>query len=775
MSESTKAVFLSYASQDAGVALRICEALRAAGVEVWFDQSELRGGDAWDQKIRRQIRECALFVPVISVNTQARAEGYFRLEWHLAEQRSHLIARGRPFIVPVAIDQTNDTDALVPDAFLAVQWMRVSGGEVSAAFCDRVKKLLGSDESVGRDRRIPPPPATAGSGDPALQKRSASRRSSLPRLLLGGLAILVAGAVAYLVLKPRRSPEEIAKIITEAQALAEKTAARAMSATKPAASPAPSSPAVSASKPLSELADALPKGAKPLADQKSADGGQASSAVPSSLSPPGLRSLGEAGTPSTLPVPDSKSVAVLAFANLSDDKENEYFSDGISEELLTVLQKIPGLHVAARTSAFSFKGKNVTAQEIGQKLGVANLVEGSVRKAGNSVRISARLSRADTGEQLWSDSYTRDLKDVFAVQSEIALTILEQLRGQLGGGTGDAAAKAAILAQVQAAEKGGTKNTEAHQQYLRGKFFSNQFSQENFARAAEHFHQAVELDPSFALAWAALARTSALQAEYGNSLKDFTEGIEQARKATDRALALEPNLAEGLSARMEIQTGYDFDWRGARESVRQALALAPADAMLISNAARLAGFFGELEKSIELGRQAADLDPVNPEIRHYLAGNLSNLGRYREAEVERRRAIELSPSLPWGHAGLAADLLQQGKPEPALIEAEQEKTEWARLTVLAMVHWTLKNSAKADATLARLIELTADIAAYQITEVYAYRRETDAAFQWLERAYRQHDSGLAECKCDPFLANLHHDPRWPDFLRKLGLADDQLK
>src|SRR5437773_7868083 len=181
--------------------------------------------------------------------------------------------------------------------------------------------------------------------------------------------------------------------------------------------------------------------------------------------------------------PNEKSVAVLAFAHLSDDKGSEYFSDGISEELLTVLQKIPGLHVAARTSAFSFKGKNATAQEIGQKLGVAHLVEGSVRKAGDVVRIAARLTQANTGEEQWSENYTRNLKDVFAVQSEIAQTIVEQLRGQLTDGAANPAAKAAIQAQVRAAEKGGTKNVDAHQHYLQGRFYSNLSSEKSAGEA----------------------------------------------------------------------------------------------------------------------------------------------------------------------------------------------------------------------------------------------------------------------------------------------------
>src|SRR5256886_525416 len=192
-------------------------------------------------------------------------------------------------------------------------------------------------------------------------------------------------------------------------------------------------------------------------------------------------------TPAGSAIPKSevnaKSVAVLAFANLSDDKGSEYFSDGISEELLTVLQKIPGLHVAARTSAFSFKGKNATAQEIGEKLGVAHLVEGSVRKAGDMVRIAARLTRTDTGEQLWSENFTRDLKDVFAVQTELAQTIVEQLRRRFGGADAGSTAKEKIQAEVQAAEKGGTKNVEAHEHYLQGRVYSDRHSEKSAAAA----------------------------------------------------------------------------------------------------------------------------------------------------------------------------------------------------------------------------------------------------------------------------------------------------
>src|SRR5215510_13056105 len=253
-----------------------------------------------------------------------------------------------------------------------------------------------------------------------------------------------------------------------------------------------------------------------------------------------------------------RSVAVLAFDNLSDDKGSEYFSDGISEELLTVLQKIPDLHVAARTSAFSFKGKNVTAQEIGQKLGVARLVEGSVRKAGDVVRIAARLTQANTGEEIWSENYTRESKDVFAVQTELAQTIVGQLSGQLSDGATDPAAKAAIQAEVQAAEKGGTKNVEAHQHYLQGRFYANRFSEKGSSQALVEYQKAVELDPGFALAWAGLAESHLFLCDFGGGIgrAGFDAHLTSAREATARALALDTNLPEALRARAHLQLNY---------------------------------------------------------------------------------------------------------------------------------------------------------------------------------------------------------------------------
>ena len=468
---------------------------------------------------------------------------------------------------------------------------------------------------------------------------------------------------------------------------------------------------------------------------------------------------------------------MLAFANLSDDKGSEYFSDGISEELLTVLQKIPGLHVAARTSAFSFKGKNATAQEIGQKLGVARLVEGSVRKAGDIVRIAARLTQADTGEQLWSENFTRDLKDVFAVQTELAQTIVGQLRGQLTDGAVDPAAKAVIQAQVKAAEKGGTKNVEAHQHYLQGRFYSNHSSEKSAGEALVEYQRAVELDPSFALAWAGLAQTHVWYCGLSSAIGrvGFDDHLARAREAAARALAIEPNLPEALLARANIQLNFDFDWNGAAETVRSALALAPADPEVVIAAGTLALARGDSTRAIELYRQAVALDPVNPGARAWLAFLLAVTGRFAEARAEYPRVVELLPAAPWSHAGLGFSFLLEGKFEEAAVEGQADAAEWTRLLVVAMARWSQKRIPEADAALARLTEGFADTAAYNIAEVYAYRGDKDRAFEWLERARRQRDGGLCFLRCDPFLANLRADPRWNAFLRTMGLADDQLK
>jgi TolB-like protein/Tfp pilus assembly protein PilF len=486
-----------------------------------------------------------------------------------------------------------------------------------------------------------------------------------------------------------------------------------------------------------------------------------------------------AGQPAAEPktAASPKSVAVLAFANLSDDKGSEYFSDGISEELLTVLQKIPGLHVAARTSAFSFKGKNATAQEIGEKLGVAHLVDGSVRKAGDVVRIAARLTQANTGEEQWSENYTRNLKDVFAVQTELAQTIVEQLRGQLTGGAANPTTKAEIQAEVRAAEKGGTKNVEAHEAYLQGRFFYNRHSEKETDRARAAYERATQLDPQFALAWAGLAQTHVWYCNYATEggQKGFNDHLAAARKTLQRALALEPDLPDALFARATIETNFDYDWKGAAETLRKALALAPQDPTLLMWAGNLAGTRGETTQSLDLFRRAIALDPVNAQARAFLGGTLSVVGQQEEARAEYARVIELNPLAPFGHAGVGQTYLLQGKFEEAATAAQKDAADWARLLIVSCARWAQKRIPESDAALAELIAKTGETAAYQVAEAYGYRNDKDRAFEWLERARRQRDAGLPALRPDTLLTNLHDDPRWNAFLRTMGLADDQLK
>ena len=396
VTESKKAVFLSYASQDADAALRICTALRAAGIEVWFDQSELRGGDAWDQKIRHQLRDCALFVPIISANTVSRPEGYFRLEWALADQRTQMIARNRAFIVPVCVDRTPDAGADVPESFLRVQWTRLPAGETPSSFCRRIAALFGGADEPSR-------PQTS----PGLAPPVARPRNTVRWIAVAGAAVLVAGAIA---LQPRRLM-------------------------------APRS------------------------------------------------STGSAGTPGAVP---EKSIAVLPFADMSEKKDQEYFGDGMAEEILNLLVKIPELKVIGRTSSFRFKGKADDLRTIGATLGAAYVVQGSVRRSGDRVRVTAQLFDTRDGAHRWSETYDRDASDVLKVQDEIAASLVRALQLE---------ATASGHLQAQASLRSG----EAHDIYLRGLHALDRRDQHGFEEAAADFRHALELDPKYLPAAEALA------------------------------------------------------------------------------------------------------------------------------------------------------------------------------------------------------------------------------------------------------------------------------
>jgi len=635
MSHNAKAIFLSYASQDAGVARNICDALRAVGLDVWFDQSALRGGDAWDASIRRQIKECALFVPIISANTQAREEGYFRREWNLAVSRTLDMADDKAFLLPVVIDATLDVGARVPEKFREVQWTHLPAGEAAAAFAERVQRLLEGDAA-----------------------------SSSPR-----------------------------------------PAARAVAAAPP-----------------------------PVAAR----------------------------------VEEARSIAVLPFVNMSRDEENEYFADGLSEELLNMLVKIRGLRVASRTSAFSFKGKDVDIATVAQKLNVANVLEGSVRKSGKRVRITVQLIEVASDSHLWSETYDRELDDIFAVQDDIAQSVVKELRGALMGGPATGATNMTAAADVRRAAAGRSDNSDAFQLYLQGKFFGERTTQADSDKAIALFQRALVLDPNFALAWTGLSRIHQVQAGFGFAPID--EGFERAREAAEHALSIAPDLAEGHIELGLVQESHDWNWTAADKSFRRALELAPGDAHALMSAAGLARVLGRFDEGMELTRMAVALDPLSVRTHRQMALVFMMAGRLDEAAAAFQHALDLGPGAGLSHAFLAVTRLLQGRGAEGLVVAAAESHEVFRNVALAMLHHSMGNLAQSDAALKALIDGFGWTAAYQVAEVCAQRGEVEKAFEWLERAYAQRDPGVIFSAHDQFLRPLHADPRWKPFLQKINLA-----
>ncbi len=463
------------------------------------------------------------------------------------------------------------------------------------------------------------------------------------------------------------------------------------------------------------------------------------------------------------------SIAVLPFVNMSRDEENEYFADGLAEELLNVLSKIRGLRVASRTSAFHFKGKDVDIPTVAQKLNVATVLEGSVRKAGKRVRITAQLVEVATDSHLWSETYDRELEDIFAVQDDIAQSVVKELRSALLGHKAAALANATVKEEVQAASRGRGDNVEAYRLYLQGRFFEDRFTRGGSAKALEYYRRALEIDPGYGLACAGVARVYCDQA--GASWLPIAEGYSKAREAAQRALELDPDLAEAHAAMGAIRIFYDWDWQGADESLRRAMELAPGNARILRSGAIVARCLGRLQEAVELLRRAAALDPLGAPVHRTLASTCHAAGFLDEAEAAARKALEINPHDARSRFWLGLTLLARGRLDEAQAALEHEVDDLLRLLGLALVHHASGRDAESQAALQALIEKSADGSAYQIAEGYAGRGETDLCFEWLDRAYRQRDGGLASMKLDPLLASVRGDPRWQPFLQKMKLAD----
>jgi TolB-like protein/class 3 adenylate cyclase/Tfp pilus assembly protein PilF len=468
------------------------------------------------------------------------------------------------------------------------------------------------------------------------------------------------------------------------------------------------------------------------------------------------------------PDKETPSIAVLPFINMSRDEENEYFADGLSEELLNVLTKIRGLRVASRTSAFSFKGKGVDIPTVAQKLNVATVLEGSVRKSGKRVRITAQLIEVSSDSHLWSETYDRELDDIFAVQDDIAQSVVKELRAALLGRPAETAADTAVAADVRQASTGRSDNPEAFQLYLQGKFYGERVTQADTDKAIDLFQRALAIDPDFALAWTGLSHIYQLQAGYGFAPID--EGYERARDAAQRALRLAPDLAEGHIALGTVLEGHDWNWPAAEASFRRALELAPGDANALRAAAQLARVLGRVDEALELIRKAIALDPLSART-HRQAAMIAVMGRrFDDAAASFQLALDLAPNAGLNQGFLAITRLLQGRVQGALALAEAESHDVFRNLALAMIHHAQGRAAESDAALQTLISGFGWTAAYQVAEAYAYRNEVDKAFEWLERAYGQRDPGVTYSATDVLLRSLHADPRWQPFLRKLGLT-----
>ena len=624
MTTSKNTVFLSYASEDSEAARRICAALQTRGIEVWFDQSDLRGGDVWDQRIRRQIKDCALFVPLVSANTLKRTEGYFRLEWHLADQRTHLMARNKVFIVPVAIDAVPDAAGDVPESFTAVQWMGLLDGEEPAAFVEHVRRLLSPDE---HGARTPAPPAVSS-------------------------ACLIAQS-----------------------------------------------------------------------------------------------------TPSALSSIPEKSIAVLPFVDMSARKNQEYFSDGLAEALIDLLTQVQDLRVPARTSSFSFKGKSDDIATIAQKLRVAHVLEGSVRKAGHTIRITAHLIRADSGYHLWSKTYDRNLDDIFKVQDEIARMVAGALKVALVAG--------------RASDERSKSNTEAYNLVLRGDYVTNRArSKDDIGMAIGYYNEAIALDPIYALAWAKLAAAYDRQAYIEAAPVGRNLAVTKAREAVQSALKIDPDLAYAHRTLGVFLFKLDWNWDAANAEFERARELDPSDVHLLANFARMATIFGRFDEAIGLYRQVISQDPLEIMAQYELSYALLVAGRLQESADSWRAMVEPAPGSEYLYA---VTLSYLGRNDEALQEAQKETHEGLKLQALSIVNWTLGRRADSDAALKELTDRFSSALPTNIALVHACRGEIDAAFDWLERGYQQHDWVMTVIKVTPMLRNLHPDPRYKELLVRMKL------
>jgi serine/threonine-protein kinase len=468
-------------------------------------------------------------------------------------------------------------------------------------------------------------------------------------------------------------------------------------------------------------------------------------------------------TGSVVNIPE-KSIAVLPLMNSTGDPANEYFSDGMSEEFISTLSRLQDLKVIGRTSSFKFKGNTDDSKMIGEKLGVYYLLEGSVRKSADRVRIAVALIKAGDGANVWSETFDRELKDIFAVQSEIAGAVAKQL-------------KVALLdhnrqtAQLTTAATPSNQNVEAYNALLQGNFYFNRRIAQDYRKAIGYFEKAIGLDPRYALAYAKLSPAALnLGTNYGfMAAEEIKEATEKARASAQSALALDPNLSEAHSAQGLILELLDFNFAGAEAEFRRALELAPQNPAVTANLAQLMSNLGRLDEAVVLSQRAIALDPLRVATHQNYATYLTALGRYDEADAALRKAIELQPQSAQNYMWLAIIQILRGNPGTAVELAKQETDPFWRTYALALAQFAHDQRTEADAALKKLIDEDADGSGSQIAQVYALRKEPEKMFEWLEHAWATHDGGVTALLSNPFLSAYKDDPRFIAFAQKIGV------
>lgn len=451
-----------------------------------------------------------------------------------------------------------------------------------------------------------------------------------------------------------------------------------------------------------------------------------------------------------------KSIAVLPFVDMSAAKDQEYFSDGLSEELLNLLAKIPELKVIGRTSSFSFKGKNEDLRSIADKLGVAHILEGSVRKDGNNIRVTAQLIKASDGSHLWSETYDRNLEGLFKLQDEIAQAVVKQLKLR--------------LLETPSIKISGTGNIDAYNLILQGNYFYDKLDKESVAKAVDFYYKALAIDSSDVRTWVCL--TNAISRQSWQNYIDQATGYEKARQTALKAITLDPTYAPGFSELADIRQYYDFDWQGAEKDYRTALNLEPSNADILNSLGDVRHAQGHYREAEQYHRKALEFNPLKPLLYMSLASDLSYPGKFAEAIPYYKKVLELDPQYQRAHLYIGRNYIMMGKPELALEEIQKENMEVFKNFGLAAIYFSLNRKKEADEKLNEFIEKYKEQWRYLIAQLYAFRNEKEEAFKWLESAYNHRDSWLWWIKNDPWLKKIQDDIRYKAILRKMNLPLD---